>query len=211
MAATQTSKEVEGMPPTTNRIPSGQYWVTWVNRYAPTSDRVDDLDFRFRPKVMEFIEALRTAKANVEVKHTRRTPQAAYLWHWAWKIAERRCAPKDAGPYSKSSPVPNIQWDHGNLAKSIKGALEMVNGFKLSVPKKSTRPPAEDSRHVPGLAIDMNITWTGTIKVQKKDGSFVNVKSGGFIDNNKELIEVGKSYGVIKLSRDDVHWSDDGR
>jgi hypothetical protein len=202
---------VEGMPPSKYRQPSGQYWVEWVKRYAPTSARVEDLDSGFRTKVMEFRDALRTAKANVDVTHTRRTQQAAYLWHWAWKIAERRCAPRDAKPYSKSPPVPNIQWDHGNLAKSIKGAQEMVNGFKLNVPKKSTRPPAEDSRHVLGLAIDMTITWTGTIKVRKKDGSVVNVKSGGSIDNNKELIEVGKSYGVIKLSSDDVHWSDNGK
>ena len=199
------------MPRSTNRQPSGQYWVTWVNNYAPTSNKVDDLELQFRAKVTEFIKALRGAKATVDVKHTKRTLQAAYLWHWAWKIAERRCAPKDAKPYSKSPPVPDIQWDHGNLAKSIKGAQEMVDGFKLSVPKKSTRPPAEDSRHVLGLAVDMNITWTGTIRVRKKDGSFVNVKSGGPIDNNKELIEVGESYGVLKLSHDDVHWSDNGK
>jgi len=211
MAATHTSKEVEGMPPTTNRIPSGRYWVEWVKRYAPTSNNVDDLDLQFRIGVTDFIKALRAAGAKVEVTHTKRTQQAAYLWHWAWKIALRRCAPKDAKPYSKSPPVPNIQWDHGNLAKSIKGAREMVNGFMLSVPNQSTRPPAEDSRHVLGKAIDMDITWTGTIKVRKKDGSVANIKSGGPIDNNKELIAVGESYGVFKLAHDDVHWSDNGQ
>ena len=94
---------------------------------------------------------------------------------------------------------------------SIKGAQEMVNGFMLSVPNQSTRPPAEDSRHVLGKAIDMDITWTGTIKVRKKDGSVANIKSGGPIDNNKELIAVGESYGVFKLAHDDVHWSDNGQ
>jgi hypothetical protein len=109
------------MPTSTKLIPSGQYWVTWVDRYAPTSSNVDDLELQFRAKAKEFIQALQNARANVKVKHTKRTQQAAYLWHWAWKIAQRRCAPKDAKPYSKSPPVPNIQWDHGNLAKSIKG------------------------------------------------------------------------------------------
>ena len=198
------------MPPSNYRQPSGQYWVTWVDRYAPTSKNVDDLEMMFRDKVKEFIEALRNAKATVDVKHTKRTPQAAYLWHWAWKIAQRRCAPKDAKPYSKSPPVPNIQWDHGNLANSIKGAQEMVNGFKLSVPNDSTLPPAEDSRHVQGLAIDMKITWTGTISVEKKDGSLVNVKYGP-VNANKDLHAVGASYGVHKLLKDNVHWSDNGK
>jgi hypothetical protein len=198
------------MPTATKLIPSGQYWVTWVKRYAPTSDRVEDLDPRFRTKVMEFRDALRAAKANVEVKHTRRTQQAAYLWHWAWKIAQRRCAPKDAKPYSKSSPVPNIQWDHGNLAQSIKGAQEMVSGFMLSVPTDSTLPPAEESLHVSGLAIDMKITSTGAISVKKKDGSVVNVKYGP-VNTNKDLHAVGASYGVHKLLKDNVHWSDNGK
>jgi hypothetical protein len=208
--ATRTRNGVEGMPPSTNRIPSGQYWVTWLKSYAPTSDRVEDLELSFRAKVREFIEALRNAKATVEVKHTKRTLQAAYLWHWAWKIAQRRCAPKDAKPYSKSPPIPNIQWDHGNLAKSIKGAQEMVNGFGLSVPRESTLPPSENSRHVPGRAIDMEITWIGTISVKKKDGSVVNVKYGP-VNANKDLHAVGASYGVHKLLKDNVHWSDNGQ
>jgi hypothetical protein len=209
MAATHTSKKEEGMPPTTNRIPSGRYWVTWINRYAPNSMNVDDLDMMFRDKAKEFIAALKAAHAKVEVRHTRRTEQAAYLWHWAWKIAKRRCAPKDAKPYSKSPPIPNIQWDHGNLAKSIKGAQEMVSGFGLSVPRESTLPPSENSRHVPGRAIDMEITWTGTISVKKKDGSLVNVKYGP-VNANKDLHAVGASYGVYKLLNDNVHWSDNG-
>src|SRR5262245_26711720 len=103
----------------------------------------DDLDMMFRDKAKEFIEALKAAHANVDVRHTRRTEQAAYLWHWAWKIAKRRCAPKDAKPYSKSPPIPNIQWDHGKLVQSIKGAQEMVDGFHL------VHEPPLNSRHIP--------------------------------------------------------------
>lgn len=192
------------MPPSTNRQPSGRYWVTWIDRYAPNSMNEDDLDAMFRDKAKEFIAALKAAHATVKVRHTRRTEQASYLWHWAWKIAKRRCAPKDAKPYSKSPPIPNIQWDHGNLAKSIKGAQEMVDGFNL------VHEPSLNSRHIPGLAIDMNITWTGTIKVRKKDGSNASIPYMINVNANTALHDVGESYGVKKLKTDKPHWSIDG-
>jgi hypothetical protein len=87
-------------PPKNRSILSGAYWVTWINRNAPTSEDIKDLEMSFRDKVKEFIQALQAAGATVKVTHTYRSDQAAYLWHWAWKISQRKVAPKDAKPYS---------------------------------------------------------------------------------------------------------------
>jgi hypothetical protein len=116
------------MPPGKRRILSGAYRVEWIKRNAPTSEDIKDLEMSFRDKVKEFIHALQAAGANVTVSHTYRSDQAAYLWHWAWRISQRKVALKEG------RPIPHIEWDHGNLAASIKGATEMVKGFGLSTP-----------------------------------------------------------------------------
>jgi hypothetical protein len=166
---------------------------------------------RFQNKVVEFIKALQAAHSSVKVSvsHTYRSDQAAYLWHWAWKIANRKCAPKDATLYAlPGRPVPDIEWDHGNLLASIKAAEDMVKGFKLT--KNSRFAPSLTTRHRNGFAIDMNIAWTGTIWVKKKDGTPVKLTYGP-VNTNKALHEVGASYGVKKLLDDDPHWSEDGK
>ena len=208
VAQLERGREKEGMRPSRNRQLSGRYWVTWINRYAPTSAEVKDLDMMFGKKVKEFKTVLEDAGAKVDVKHTYRSEQAAYLWHWAWRISRRKVSPKAVPRYTKSPPVPDIEWDHGNLADSIKGAEEMVKGFGLSATSKL--PPSENSLHVPGLAIDMVITWTGTIRIKKKGGPEVPVIYGP-VNANKVLHEIGASYGVHKLLGDPEHWSDDGR
>jgi hypothetical protein len=102
------------MPPGKRRILSGAYWVTWIDRNAPTSHEIKDLEMRFRDKVKEFIQALQTAGAMVKVSHTYRSDQAAYLWHWAWKISQRKVALRDVKPYSFSGrPIPDIEWTMG--------------------------------------------------------------------------------------------------
>ena len=40
---------------------------------------------------------------------------------------------------------------------------------------EGTNPPALNTNHTPGKAIDMDITWTGTIKIKKKDGTAESV------------------------------------
>ena len=71
-----------------------------------------------------------------------------------------------------------------------------------------------DSRHIKGLAIDMTITWTGTMKIKDATGKEVDVDWNTDVDKNTKLHEVGKSYGVIKLvstkKPDKPHWSSDG-
>ena len=74
------------------------------------------------------------------------------------------------------------------FSQSIKGAQEMVDGFNL------VHEPSLNSRHIPGLAIDMNITWTGTIKVRKKDGSNASIPYMINVNANTALHDVGESY-----------------
>jgi len=196
------------MPLGKRPILSGAYWVSWVRTYAPTSAEIKDLDGSFRPGVIEFKQALETGGATVTVSHTYRSDQAAYLWHWAWKIANRKIQPKDAKPYAlPGRPVPEIEWDHGNLNASVKAAEDMVKGFDLT--KNSKLAPSLNTQHRKRLAIDMDIKWTGTIRVRKKDGTLVSLTYGP-VNSNTKLYEVGASYGVKKLLDDGPHWSAKG-
>jgi len=196
------------MPPGKRRILSGAYWVSWVKTYAPTSKEIKDLKGSFQTGVTEFKRALENATpkgAVVVVSHTYRSDQAAYLWHWAWKIANRKIQPKDAKPYAlPGRPVPEIEWDHGNSIASVRAAEDMVKGFNLT---KDSRFAPLTTRHRDRLAIDMTIKWTGTIHVRKKDGTWVPVTFGP-VNANTKLHEVGASYGVKKLLDDAPHWSD---
>jgi hypothetical protein len=150
---------------------SGIYWVDWANTHATNSESVDDLADPFEANVKAFIKALEDAGAKVKVRATRRDAKRAYLFHWAWLIALEKSKPSAATAVAGV----DIEWDHGDAAKSKAGAQEMVDGFGLAVPPKSTVAPALASNHIAGKAIDMDITWTGELKVKKKDGTIVSV------------------------------------
>lgn len=185
---------------------SGISWVTWANAHARNSSSVEDLEDDFKVKVKAFIEALESANATVEVTATKRHENRAYLFHWCWKIAQNKV---------KASAVPSktgvdIVWDHGNNVKSKEGAQAMVTGFGLAVPPASTDPPALISNHISGKAIDMDITWTGKVKMKKKNGVEVEVEYNDDVNANTRLHEVGASYGVKKLTSDAPHWSYNG-
>ena len=70
------------------------------------------------------------------------------------------------------------------------------------------------SRHTEGKAIDMQISWTGILKLKWKDGTTTSIASTPRDSTNDHLIEVGKSYDVVHfqdVQKDKVHWSTDGR
>lgn len=186
---------------------SGKYWVSWANTHAKNSLKVDDLDVLFKANVKAFIKALTDAGAQVVVSTTKRSNKRAYLFHWSWKISQGKCKPSDA---AKMSGV-DITWDHGELTKSKAGALEMVRGFGLAVPPRSINPPSLTSNHIAGKAIDMTITWTGTINVKKKDGNEEALTFSTNANTNIALHKVGESFGVKKLKTDAPHWSFNGR
>jgi hypothetical protein len=186
---------------------SGSYWVTWANSHAKNSTSVEDLVEPFRSHVKAFIDALKTAGAEVKVRATRRDAKRAYLFHWSWLIALGKSKPSEATALAGV----DIEWDHGDLAKSKAGAKEMVDGFGLAVPPKSNVAPALASHHIAGKAIDMEITWTGTLKVNKKDGTEVSVPFMSDPNKNTMLHSVGESYAVKKHKSDAPHWSVDGK
>jgi len=186
---------------------SGKYWVTWANSHAKNSTKVDDLEATFKPKVKEFIKTLTDAGAVVDISTTKRSNKRAYLFHWSWKISQGKCKPSDA---TKMVGV-DIQWDHGDLAKSKAGALEVVRGFGLAVPPRSTNPPSLTSNHISGKAIDMTIKWTGSIKIKKKNKTEVLVAYSANVNTNTLLHTIGDSFGVKKLKTDAPHWSFNGR
>ncbi|MCE9687862.1 hypothetical protein LZP73_16910 [Shewanella sp. AS16] len=186
---------------------SGKYWVTWANTNAKNSTNIDDLDTTFKTNVKAFKKALEDAGAKIVISTTKRSKKRAYLFHWSWKISQGKCKPTDA---PKMAGV-DIEWDHGDIAKSKAGALEMVNGFGLAVPPKSINAPSLTSNHIDGKAIDMTITWAGKIKVKKKDGTETEVTYFPNANNNLVLHAVGDSYSVKKLKTDAPHWSHNGR
>jgi hypothetical protein len=188
---------------------SGRFWVTWANTNAQASRSVEDLAEPFRGKAKAFIAALRQAGATVEVTNTLRSPKRAYLFHWSWRISQNHGTPQqaDADPMAGV----DIQWDHGSLAASKAGAAEMVTGFGLAVPPRSTNPPAQSTNHSRGTAIDMTISWSGTINVKKADNTVVAIPFNTNVNANAALHGVGASYGVLKLVTDAPHWSDNGR
>jgi hypothetical protein len=185
---------------------SGSFWVTWANAHAQNSNEIELLVEPFRSHAIAFVAALRAAGARVDISTTTRSRRRAYLFHWSWKIALGKCRASDA----TSIPGVDILWDHGNEAASKRGAQEMVTGFGLAVPPKSINPPALTSNHIEGLAIDMDVTWSGTIKVKDAHGADVVITHMEDVNLNTTLHRVGASYGVRKLATDAPHWSHDG-
>jgi hypothetical protein len=185
---------------------SGTYWVTWANTHAKDSSSVEDLVDPFKSNVKSFIKALQDTGATVNVTNTKRSDKRAYLFHWCWLIGLAQAQANQAG----LKPGVDIQWDHGNADKSKKGAKEMIDGFGLAVPPNSTNAPALHSNHIAGKAVDMTITWTGAIKIKKKDGSEESVTFMSNVNQNTKLHFVGATYGVKKLATDAPHWSIDG-
>ena len=185
---------------------SGTFWVTWANAHAQNSSKIEHLVEPFRSNVTAFIAALKAAGATVDVSATKRSARRAYLFHWSWKIAVGKCPASEAAMISGV----DILWDHGNELASKKGAQEMVAGFGLAVPPKSVNPPATTSNHITGQAIDMDITWTGTIKVKDGNGNMVAITFMTDVNANTSLHAVGASYGVKKLVTDAPHWSHNG-
>ena len=188
-------------------VKSGIFWVTWANAHAQNSSKIEHLVEPFRSQAIAFIKALHDAGATVAVTATKRSVRRAYLFHWSWKIALGKCKASDATAIAGV----NIQWDHGNDAASATGANQMVTGFGLAVPPKSINAPALTSNHITGHAIDMDITWTGTINVKDKLGKTTAIAFNGDVNGNKALHGVGASYGVKKLVTDAPHWSHHGR
>ncbi len=171
----------------------------WVARF-PTSRSVDDLSDDFRPKVEKFLAALDKAGASVSIAATFRPVERAFLMHYSPMVADGSIAP-DKVPAKTGV---DIDWDHGDLAASKQAAQAMANGYDIAF------PAALASRHTAHAAIDMDITWSGTLEIVDGNGKTVSIGAPRSGSANSTLHEVGASYGVNKLIKDKPHWSDNG-
>lgn len=198
------------LTPTTDQTPavaeisnelSGAQWVTRFPGSTSTSDLADT----FGAAVDRFIAALRQAGATVVISATLRPVERAYLMHWSWKIIH--------GTDPNSVPTRdgvNIEWVHPTNNASTQAAQEMVNAYGMA---SLGVAPSLNSRHTQGNAIDMSISWSGSIAVVNAHGATVTITSTPRTGMNTNLHAVGASYGVIKYQgsgTDRPHWSNDG-
>jgi len=179
--------------------------ANWVKRF-PGSQSLDDLEDSFSAQVKNFKAALEAAGAHTNVTSTKRPAERAYLMHWSWRIAKAGQVPSTVPSMSGV----DIQWDHGSASASTAAAVAMVQGYGIDT---LSIAPSLTSRHVEGKAIDMHVSWLGTLRIRLTDGSTPDITSTPRNSTNADLIAVGKTYGVIHFlntSADPAHWSTDG-
>ena len=184
----------------TSNLSGKDWWRANQARY-PNSQEIDDLESGFRSRVEDFIGSLKHAGASVVVNSTRRNAIRAHLMHYSWKIAYDRLDPKDV-------PKPgglNIEWDHGDIEKSRKAAEEMVKLFGMAHIASLT------SNHIRGKAIDMNISWKDTLVITRPAPLLTRIESRPRTGQNRELHDIGATFGVRKLVSDPPHWSYNGK
>jgi hypothetical protein len=181
---------------------SGPDWV----RQFPTSAKVDDLVDPFRTKVRTFIAALIAAGARVIVSDTYRPPERVYLMHWAFAIANGTANPAKVPPMDGV----DIQWVHTDAAGNPDAAATTASAAAMVKAYGIVFAPALGSRHTEGLAVDMTVTWPGSLTINNASGSPVTISAAPANGLNTALHAVGATYGVIKLVSDPPHWSSDG-
>ena len=181
-------------------LSGGAWWRANQARW-PNENRVEALGEPFRGHVTRFLAALNTAGARVHIGATTRSMTRALLMRYSWDVSKGTLSP---------SRVPaiqgvDIQWDHGDLHKSMTAAHEMVALFQIA------KQPSLTSNHLKGVAIDMTISWTGTLAIAKADGKAVTIAGSPRDGTNRDLQAVGATYGVLhKLPDDPPHWSTTG-
>ena len=110
----------------------------------------------------------------------------------------------------KRFPGVDIEWVHrkgdGSVdqAASRKAAAAMVEAYDIAF------RPALTSNHTAGKAVDMTISWSGSLNVANAKAKTVAITNGPRNGENPALWPVGGSYGVKKLPSDPPHWSVNG-
>ncbi len=181
----------------------------WVNRF-PGSSQLTMLAQPFQAATTKFVEAMRNAGCNVIISATLRPPERAFLMRFSTAIARGEMDPEQVPAH----PAIDIDWIHRtpngtpDAAKSRSAAIQMRDGYGIS----PTSPlPALASRHTEGNAIDMTISWMGTLSIAEAGGNTRQIAGTPRSGLNADLKAVGAGYGVIKaMFQDDPHWSNDG-
>ena len=109
-------------------------------------------------------------------------------------------------------PGVDIDWVHRtdtgvpDIPKSRSVAGQMVSLYEI------VSQPALISRHTERRAVDMNISWGGSLVIRGPRGDTTTISSEPRTGMNADLGRVGTQYGVIKarFANDPPHWSDDG-
>lgn len=180
--------------------PSGPQWV----KRFPGSVSLDDLIPDFASRLRAFLAALREARANVHIAATYRPPERAWLMHWCWLIANGKIDPAKV-PAMKSV---EIDWQHKTDAPNPAAACDAA--AKMSRAYNIRYAPALVSRHTQRRAVDMSIAWQGALALCDASGKPQTIATGPRTGQNRQLIDIAKTFGVIKLPSDPPHWSDDG-
>jgi hypothetical protein len=171
----------------------------WVHRF-PTSVSTADLTRAFGSAVDNFIAALHAGGARVSIAATLRPPERAYLMHYSHRIGYGKINAEDVPEMDGV----DIDWVHrdsrgrASNTASRHAALGMYGLYHIKY------PPALQTRHSEGRAIDMTISAFANKTFHDADGTATRVR------NDAELHALGATFGVIKLVNDKPHWSDDG-
>lgn len=179
----------------------------WVSRF-PGSNSTETLTQSFRESCENFIAAIRNAGGAVTISATLRPPERAYLMHWAHKIYRNDFPPSQVPPKEGV----HINWVHPTLAQSKEAARRMVNGYGIGG-LAAHIPPSLNTLHTRGEAIDMNVSWNGSLNVANMDGTITPVTTLPRTGMNLQLKAVGLTYGVKKFvggASDRPHWSTTG-
>ena len=173
---------------------------SWCARF-PTSVLLDDLLPEFGSRLRAFISRMERGGAKVVVNATFRPPERAYLMHWCCMVGS---SGQDPAQVPSMAGV-NIDWTHnGHTSSARAAARQMMNRYQIKF------PAALVSRHTQRRAVDMTISWKGALRIIDFDGQSHVIDNAPRTGSNPQLIQVGASFGVIKLVSDPPHWSDDG-
>ena len=184
--------------PSTDELSGGTWWHAHESEFA-NSRSLLDLTPPFREDVTRFVEAMRDAGATVGINATRRNKIRAYLMHFSFRLGRGDLSARDI----PAEPGCAIRWVHDSDAKSRAAAEQMSDLFDIAF------KPSLTSLHISGRAVDMTISWSGTLAIKDAAGathSIAGPRNGG----NLQLHAVGRSYKVHKLISDPPHWSDNG-
>ncbi len=178
----------------------------WVAKFPGTKD-LKDLEKDFKVLFTKFVTALEASGATKSVTSVLRPKERAYLMHWSWRIAKQAF---DAATVPAMAGV-DIEWNHGTAQPSRTGSQEMVDGYGTNDLEVA---PSLTSRHTTGQAVDMAVSWAGTLKIKDASGKEHSITSTPRDHTNVDLIAVAKTFGVVHfqpVDKDRLHWSNDGK
>jgi peptidoglycan hydrolase-like protein with peptidoglycan-binding domain len=180
---------------------SGAAWWHANQAKWPNEHRLEVLTEPFKSNITKFIAALKAAGASVILSDTLRSKTRGTLMRYSWDVAHGLLTPNKV----PAIPGVSINWNHGDVAKSKKAASDMVKLFGI------VKQPSLGSNHYKGLAVDMTIGWTGTLKIKSANGKTITSIDGPRNGQNAKLYSVGATYNVFhKLPTDPPHWSSTG-